>query len=76
MGDAEVEDDGVPPVKLHCRDVGLPVELSVKVTVSPTQTLVGLPVKEAEGGEPPTNLLVNTPRPKVDAITVESEVLD
>ena len=42
--------EGVPPGKLQFHDVGELVEPSVKVTVPPAQTVVGLAVKFATGG--------------------------
>ena len=50
LGFCEVEEDGVPPAKVHDHEVGLLVELSVKVTASPAHTVVELAVKEATGG--------------------------
>ena len=44
------EVDGVPPGNTHCQLVGDPVVRSVKLTLPPTQTVVGLPEKLAAGG--------------------------
>ena len=44
---------GFPPMKVHCQPVGELVELSVKVTACPTQTVLALGVKAETGGETP-----------------------
>jgi hypothetical protein len=41
--------------KFHDQEVGVLVELSVKVTESGAVPEVGVPEKAATGGEPPTN---------------------
>jgi len=43
---------GVPPGNDHDHDVGLFVDRSVKLTVPPAVTVVGLPTKSATGGSP------------------------
>ena len=47
MGPGPVAVEGVPPVKVQLHAVGEQEELSVKVTVFPTTTVVGVPVKSA-----------------------------
>ena len=46
-----VAEEGVPPVKVHVLEVMVPEVVSVKVTVSPTQTVVGDAVNPATGAD-------------------------
>src|ERR1017187_2059665 len=53
----------VPPSpKLQDQLVTLPLDVSVKVTVSGTRPLVGLPVKLATGGKGPRSSLYTVPK--------------
>ena len=49
VGFCAVEVAGVPPAKVQFQEVGLLVELSVNVTVAPTQTDCVLAVNEVTG---------------------------